>query len=133
MGFKMQKRVYELLDMGTYPVTVKEVRKAEGDYGEQVVFTFRVDDSEAELCAWASATYSTKSKLGRWVVAILGDMPDQLDSEELVGKPCRITVLVKTKDDGTQFNKVDEVLPAKRKPKPEPEPAAEPEAAELPF
>ena len=133
MGFKMQKRVYELLDMGTYPVTVKEVRKAEGDYGEQVVFTFRVDDSEAELCAWASATYSTKSKLGRWVVAILGDMPDQLDSEELVGKPCRITVLVKTKDDGTQFNEVDEVLPAKRKPKPEPEPAAEPEAAEIPF
>ena len=133
MSFKMQKKIFELLDMGTYPVTIKDVRKTEGDYGEQVLFTFRVDDSEAELCAWASATYSTKSKLGRWVTAILGNMPDELDSEELVGKPCRITVLVKAKDDGTQFNKVDEVLPAKRKPKPEPELEAETQEREIPF
>jgi len=135
MGFKMQKKVYEVLDMGTYAVSVKEVRKAEGDYGEQVVFVFRVEDSEseAELMAWASATYSNKSKPGRWVTAILGNMPDELDSEELIGKPCRITVLVKTKDDGSRYNRIDEVLPAKRKPKPEPELEAEPETAGIPF
>ena len=135
MGFKLEKKVYELLEMGTYAATVKALEQAEGEYGPQAKFTFALDDSEATLTAWASATYSAKSKLGRWTTAILGAMPDVFESESLVGKPCRITVLVKAKDDGTQYNKVDEVLPPKKGQKPKPEEAVIPtlEEAPIPF
>jgi len=116
---KLQKRVYELLDVGTYGATVQSVEQATGQYGDQAKMTFGLDDSDAVLTAWASAKYGPNTKLGRWASAILGGMADELDTDMLIGKPCRLVVTVKAKDDGTQYNKVDEVLPPKRRPKPE--------------
>jgi hypothetical protein len=132
---KLEKKVYELLEVGTYAAMVQTIEQVTGQYGDQAKFTFALDDSDVTLTAWASAKYGNKTKLGRWAAAILGGMPDTLDTDDLVGKPCRITVVVKAKDDGTQYNKVDEVLPPKKGQKPKPEEAVIPtvEEAPLPF
>jgi len=138
MGFRLRRKVFEVIPMGMYAATVKNVELAEGQYGEQLSWLFSVDDSDTELRAWSSSTMSDKSKTGRWVRSILGQVPDVLEADALLGQPCMLSVLVKPKADGSgTFNKVDEVLPAKRKPKPQPVPVEpEPDAdgvEPLPF
>lgn len=119
MGYKMTKKEYVVLETGTYPARVKSVEQEDGKFGEQAKFVFELDDSDEQtLTAWASATYSVKTKLGRWVSVLLGGMPDEFDTDLLIDRPCRITVLLKTKDDGTQYNRVDDVLPVKTQVKP---------------
>ncbi len=140
MGFTINKTVYELVETGVYSVHVASVvYRAEGKFGPEVKITFGIDDSDVRLTAWSSAIYTNKSKLGRWVQAILGGMPEQLDLDALVGKPCRISVLVKVGKDGSEYNKIDEILPPTarkaRKPQPQPEPESEEEESDgdIPF
>ena len=130
---KLQKKTYELLETGTYAATVDRVEEVEGKYGQQLRFVLALEDSDVTLSAWCSATYSDKSKLSRWVKAILGELPDELDTEALVGKPCRVTVVIRAKEDGTQFNRVDEILPPRKGQKPKPEEAAIPDVREQPI
>lgn len=135
---QLPKRTYELVEMGTYAAVVETILEEEGKYGPQLRFNFRIVDSDVALVAWAKAIYSSSSKLGKWTQAILGEQPDMFDSDDLIGKPCRIVVLVKQREDGTEYNKIDDVLPArKQKPRPQPLPEAddddEPESVHLPF
>ena len=76
---------------------------------------------------------SPKSKLFAWSRALLGDVPDTLDTDDLIGLPCRLSIVLKTKDDGSEYNKVDAVLAPKpgQKKRPMPEPETEDEA--IPF
>ena len=64
---------------------------------------------------WASATFSNKSKLYRWTRAGFGGQPIPREYSftpgDLVGRKVRLTVLVKVRDDGEEYNKVEEVLP----------------------
>jgi len=116
---RLKRTVVELLDTGRYLATVKGIETAEGKYGEQLAWEFRLDDSDATLRAWCSMTMSAGSKCGQWVRALLGDIPESLDTGDLIGLPCVLDVasLPKTNGDG-EYNKVNAVLPAKRKPKP---------------
>lgn len=118
---RLERTVVELVDTGRYASTVKAIETAEGKYGDQLAWQFRLDDSDAELRAWSSTTMSSGSKCGQWVRALLGDIPETLDTDDLVGLHCVLDVasLPKTNGDG-EYNKVNAVLPARRKHKPVP-------------
>lgn len=129
---RIEKTVYEVLDTGTYPATVKEITEAEGQFGPQLKWVFDLGEGRV-LSGWTSQALSDKSKLGQWSRAILGEIPEDLDTEALVGRACRLSVVIKTKDDGSEFNRIDSVLaPRVAKPKLQPE-QAEAEKAEVPF
>lgn len=102
--------MYELVDTGTYTARLIEVTPENGQYGPQLKLRFRLE-SGAILTAWASATLSERTKLGSWTRAVLGYLPDELDTDALIDRECRLSVVVKTREDGSEYNKVDEVLP----------------------
>ena len=104
-----------VLEAGTYPATVRKIEIAEGKYGTQLQWDFEIVGADADTGqqrAWSSMTMTEKNKTGRWVAAILGSVPEELDTDDLWGKPCRISLTVKTGADGTEFNRVDEVFKA---------------------
>ena len=76
---------------------------------------------------------SPKSKLFAWSRALLGEVPDTLDTDDLIGLPCRLSIVLKTKDDGSEFNKVDAVLAPKPGQKRRPMPESATEEEEIPF
>ena len=125
---RIEKTEYVVLDTGTYAATVSAITPADGKFGPQLEWMFRLDDG-SPMKAWTSTSLSAKSKLGLWTRAILGDIPEMLDTEDLVGRPCRLSVLIKVGDDGNEYNRVDAVLAPRAGQKarlaPEPEPVEE--------
>jgi hypothetical protein len=132
----IEKTIYTVLETGVYPATVESIEETSGQFGPQLKVKFDLG-GDNHISAWASQALGEKSKLGKWTRAILGNIPETLDTASLIGKPCRLSVTVKTRDDGTEYNRVDEVLAPKAatpkgpKPQPQPEPVAE--GQELPF
>ena len=108
---KLQQRVYEPIAMGEYPATVTAITSTEGQFGPELQFDFTLaDTAQTRIRAWAGATLSPKSKLGRWVQAILGKLPRELDTDELIGKRCIVAVLNKVRStDGTTYNRIDDI------------------------
>ena len=129
---KIQKTEYVTLDAGTYTATVASVVPAEGQFGPQLEWQFQIEDGTT-FKSWCSQSLSPKSKLYSWARALLGgEVPETLDTDDLIGKPCRISLLLRPRDDGTEYNKVDAVLAPKpgQKARPMPEPEA---VEEIPF
>lgn len=129
---KIEKQEFQVLDTGTYTATVATIEKTEGQYGDQLQWDFRLEDGSMQR-AWCSMSLTPKSKLFAWARALLGEVPDTLDTDDLIGLPCRLSILLKTRDDGSETNKVDAVLAPKpgQKKRPMPEPETEDEA--IPF
>jgi hypothetical protein len=125
MGDKIKREEYEPLDAGIYPATVAEVTTAEGTFGPQWVFKFRLEDEETgeehTLMGWASKKFSPKAKLFGWVKVLMfggREIPadfQEIDSDMLVGKRCLVSVGIRQKEDGTPGNRVDDLLPLRVK------------------
>lgn len=113
MGFKIQQKVYEVLPTGDYPATIEAIELSDGQYGQQLKFSFGLDGKNQTLWGWASASFTTKSKLYGWTRAAFGGRPIPpnytLDTDDLIGKQVLLTVVVATKDDGAEFNKIENV------------------------
>lgn len=129
---KIEKQEFIVLDTGTYTATVASIEPTEGQFGPQLQWDFRLEDGSSQR-AWCSTSLSPKSKLFAWSRALLGEVPDTLDTDDLIGLPCRLSIVLKTKDDGSEFNKVDAVLAPKPGQKRRPMPESETEEEELPF
>jgi hypothetical protein len=128
----LEKTVYETLDTGVYPATIRDIQITDGKFGSQLQWDFDLVDGGSQR-GWTGANMSAKSKCGKWIAAILGTIPDELDTEDLVGKPVRLSLTIKTTDDGSEFNRVDAVLaPRVVKAKVKPEPQQE-DDSEVPF
>jgi len=108
----------EPIPTGEYRVRVESITEQPSKFnGEtQLKWKLRVLDPKyegRELTAWTNATTSDRSKLAKWAEAC-GFPPipgDEFDTDELVGCKAIAVVTVKRADDGTLFNRVDELLP----------------------
>jgi len=129
---KIEKREYTVLDTGTYTATVASITATTGLYGEQLQWDFTLEDGSSQR-AWCSTSLTPKSKLSFWTKALLGDVPDTLDTDALIGLPCRLSIVAKTKEDGTEYNKVDQVLAPRKNQKARPAPEPETEDESIPF
>lgn len=139
------KTEFVALDPGVYPATVRKVELTDGKFGPQLQLDFDIvgaDPSQGgQQRAWMGTTMTEGNKTGKWVKAILGvnEVPEELNTDDLWGKPVRLSLTITTKTDGTEYNKVADVLKAAApkarasvKPQPEPEEAEE-EKVEVPF
>ena len=101
---------------GEYDATVVDVRLQDATHGKVVRFDFMVSDDEVDnrqVSGIASFRPSPNTKLGRWIAAILGRMPEvgeTVTSDDLLRKDCRIVVKHKANADGQVFANVAQVL-----------------------
>jgi hypothetical protein len=106
----------EPLPTGEYRVELTAIELEDGNYGEQLKWTFHVLEKGRHLVAYSSLSPSLASKCMRWAGALLGrpiQPKEQVDFEALVGKTAIAVVVKQRKDDGREFNKVDDLLPDK--------------------
>jgi hypothetical protein len=97
-----------------YRVELTAIELSSGQYGEQLKWTFSVPDKGRNLVAYSTFSASLASKCMRWAGALLNrpvQAGEQVDFEALVGKTAVAVVLRKRKEDGTEYNAVDDLLP----------------------
>ena len=103
---------------GEFDGEVTGVQDMDGQHGPMVriEFTLATDDEwdGRRVSGLASKKLSAATKLGRWVEAILGQMPsvgEEVTAEHLLKKHCRVEIKHKTSLDGkTTFANVVDVL-----------------------
>lgn len=114
---------YDVIEPGMYSAAIDSVTPEDPnprfeDSRPQLKFIFAVTDADAadaKVFAWTGQTFGPKSKLRPWLAALMPDFnpdTDELDTEDLVGKRCRIVVTLKKGEDNVERNRVAEVLPA---------------------
>jgi len=109
---KLNLKESAVMDAAKYGANVVAIEPDQGSYGPQLRWTFHLPAADAFLTAWCTTTYSPRSKLGTWVENILGELPDSLDTDDLIDRACTLDVIVSTRADGSEFNKVVGVYPA---------------------
>ena len=113
----MMEEAIEAVPEGQYKASVVDARGIDGPHGPMVKMDFMISgDDECDgrqVSGVASRRMSENSKLGRWVAAILGRLPEvgeEVSARDLVGKDCRIAVKHRTSSDGKTFANVTDVL-----------------------
>lgn len=116
MTVKIEQKSYELLPVGDYKAVITNVQNDEGMFGPQLRVDFLVEGGDYEgsqLVGWCSATFSPRSKLYSWTKAAFGgtEIPPTyaFNSDDVIGRRVVLTVIIRTKDDGTEFNRIEAV------------------------
>ena len=137
MDIRLHKEKYTPLPAGTYKGIVDELMQVVGRFGDQIQFRIRIntdgieglEGEEVTLTAWASAHYSERTKLYRWTRAALAEGFDpNADFSALAMKEKRVLVVVESHvgPDGSEYNKVSDLLAVPRGKKPAPAAAPQP-------
>lgn len=133
---------YEVIEPGVYGATIDVVTPKDPnprfeDSRPQLEFIFLVTDEgfeDAKVFGWTGQTFGPKSKLRPWLAVLMPTFDpdkDQLDTDDLIGKMCRIVVTLKKGEDGIERNRVGEVLPLETRRRGSAAPAKE--AEPVPF
>jgi hypothetical protein len=104
----------EPIPTGDYRVELTAIELSTGQYGDQLKWTFHVLEKGRNLVAYSSLSASLASKCMRWAGALLGrpvQAGEQVDFEALVGKTAIAVVVRKRKDDGSEYNAIEDLLP----------------------
>ncbi len=135
----IQKKTSIALEQGVYEAVISSIEQTTGTYGEQLRWKFRLGD-DLELSGWTSMVFSESSKLFKWYSAAMGhefNPTADFNSSFAIGKTVQIDVSIKVGTDGSQYNKVEAVLPLPKQrlqppkvavqtpPMPEPSPTGE--------
>lgn len=113
------KAGYDPLPTGEYDAKLVHIEAVDGAYGKQIKFRFELTDpahSGRRLTVYARSSDSLKGKLTQYVSAIQGrplQPGETIDWDALLNRPARLVVLKAVKPDGTVYNKVESVLPAR--------------------
>lgn len=75
---------------GSHVARVERAEKTETRVGEAVRFSYRTEDGPI-ITEFTNPIYTPKSKLGRRIKAILGEMPQEVYAEDLIGRKVRVT------------------------------------------
>ncbi len=130
------------LEAGTYEAICTDLKPDEFPESQYDPYVYRwtletteVLDSDGrgiELTAISSRKLTPNSKLTRWVNALLGHIPEiggEIDLEEVVGKHCLMVVVMKPSASGTEFARVDDLIPEPKRTRPGLTTRTQPEAS----
>ncbi len=101
----MKMKLEKGIEPGTYEATLTRFEEMESKYGAAFKFIY-VSDNDEEISELVNQKYSAKTKLGKRVSELLGELPEELDLSDLVGKRCRITLI---EQPDSEFTKVSSV------------------------
>jgi hypothetical protein len=114
MAITLTAQGKEPLPTGEYRVELTAIELSDGPYGEQLRWTFRVVEAGRHLVAYSTLSPSLASKCMRWASALLGrpiQPKEQVEFDALIGKTAIAVVVKKRKEDGREFNTIDDLLP----------------------
>jgi len=114
MALTIKAQSYEPLSTGEYRVELTAIEEVETQYGNQLKWTFSVPDEGRTLVAFSSISASLKSKCMQWAGALLNrpiKADETVNFAKLVGKSATAVVVRKRKDDGTEYNTIDDLMP----------------------
>jgi hypothetical protein len=120
---KIEQTKYELLPVGEYAATITDIQADDGMFGPQLRFTFAIDEGDFSgslLSMWTSVKFNPKSKLYALAKAAFNSSipPDyDLETDDLTDRRVNLVVVIKSKEDGTEFNRIDTVRPYQAKEK----------------
>jgi hypothetical protein len=100
----------KLHPVGMHKATVTSIVEEQTQFGGAIKFGLVTDDGV--LSVLCSQTYSAKSKLGRITDAILGSMPEKLETDDLKGRHFMVCVEHEETPKGT-WEKVTAFAPYK--------------------
>ena len=129
---RIEQTVYETIPPGQYQAKLVDVQEEQGNWGPFLKLLFEVeggDHAGTNVTAVASAKFSARSKLYKWVRALYGrTIPKTytLETSDLLGRRCVLGVEI-VEDDGTEFNRVETIYPAQQQPAKAAPPAAPPQ------
>jgi hypothetical protein len=102
---------------GIYSATIKEIEKVTGEFGDQLRFTFTIDDvPDCEPWAWCSYKLGSQTKLWKWFTALKGRAPtigEKVAPRDLVGCRCQLIIGPKKSKSGDEVLGVTDLLRAK--------------------
>lgn len=107
-----------VLEPDIYPATLTGFGEMEGQFGPRLVWQFEIDHEGETVEAAGFTSYSMAdgkkvSNLIKWAKAMNGgEVPE--DTDDLIGKPCRVDIENYTKQNGITKNKVAEVRAPKK-------------------
>jgi hypothetical protein len=105
-----------VLKPGTYEAVLTGIEQREKDGRAYLAWAFeaKTKTGTVTLKAASSTSFGQKSKARIWTEALLGrplEAGETVAGDDLLGLPCLLVVGVKTRDDGSQFNSIENVLP----------------------
>lgn len=112
----------QIVQDGTYPATLTEVKRFTNAFGDRLGFMFRIDGGEFDgtvLMRTCTPQLTAKGKLADIVQGMTGTdiTPQQLrtgiDLDHLTGKGCRILVIQSRGNNGNLYSNIERVFPAK--------------------
>lgn len=128
----IKRQEYKTVKPGWYEAVVSDVEEVEGQYGPQIRLRFDIGGGVSVL-GWANASLGPRSKLTKWVKGILGEVPDILDTADLVGRRCRILLDNVEGKNGTYNTIVSIKTAAQVEPERPPRPILDDESESIPF
>lgn len=103
---------------GIYKAFLSGINRSKGEHGPilKIEFTLVTDGkfNRTKVSGITGTIISDKSKLGKWIKAIIGYMPkngEVVNEEDILHQNCRVTIRHTENDDGRVFPNVVEVLP----------------------
>jgi len=114
MALTLTVQSNEPIPTGEYTVELTAIELVDTQYGKQLKWAFLVPDHKRTLVAYSSISSSPKSKCIRWASALLNrtiPVGEQVDLQSLVGRTATASVVRKRKEDGTEYNSIDDLLP----------------------
>lgn len=112
---------WELLPEDVYEAEVTNIEEKETKYGESLSWEFTlVGEGVEDTKVWGMTTTNLvnldRCKLWNWIKTLGLELEDdqELDTDELLGKPCRVLVEKYEGSDNIERNKVKEILSSKR-------------------
>ncbi|BCW96982.1 MAG: hypothetical protein WHS44_05565 [Fimbriimonadales bacterium] len=99
---------------GEYRVELTGIELVDGQFGRQLRWTFSVLEMGKTLSAYSTVSSSLNAKCMRWASALLGrsiKAGESVNFDALVGQTATATVVRKRKEDGSEFNAIEDLLP----------------------
>jgi hypothetical protein len=112
MSFRMDVRIDEVLEDGSYGAVLENVEEKETKFGERLMWTF-LTHKGVEVVGFTSMSPSTKANAYIWAKAIIGEVDPKLGwgPEDVIGGECTVVVEVTEDAQGVEKNKVVRVRP----------------------
>lgn len=110
---KIELTDYTCVSPGEYAAQLMEIEKRTGDFGDFLLFKYELTEPDVigtKISAPCSGKFSRNSKMFGWVSALLGKTEFEpgfvLDTADLIGKPCGLTIETKPSKDGSEFSRI---------------------------
>ena len=115
MSFRMNVRIDEVFDEGTYRAVLENVQEKDTKFGERLMWTFRLLDENAEVVGFTSMSPSTRAYAYQWA-AVMGEIDPKVGwgPEDVIGGECVVVLELAEDANGQEKNKVVKVKPPKK-------------------